>query len=29
MYRMSDFDRLRSHPRFIEMVTIPEEQAIP
>ncbi|MBP8196914.1 MAG: hypothetical protein KAY55_07050 [Deltaproteobacteria bacterium] len=29
MYRMSDFDRLRAHPRFIEMVTIPEEQSLP
>jgi len=29
LYRMSDFDRLRSHPRFIEMVTIPEEQTTP
>lgn len=29
MYRMSDFDRLRSHPRFVELVTIPEEQVTP
>lgn len=29
MYRMSDFDRLRAHPRFVEMVTIPEEQVLP
>lgn len=29
MYRMSDFDRLRAHPRFVEMVTIPEEQVMP
>ncbi|HMU38158.1 MAG TPA: hypothetical protein PKE31_04025 [Pseudomonadota bacterium] len=27
MYRMNDFDRLRSHPRFVEMVTMPEEEA--
>lgn len=26
MYRMSDFDRLRAHPRFVELVTIPEEE---
>lgn len=28
-YRMNDFDRLRSHPRFIELVTEPEESALP
>lgn len=27
LYRMNDFDRLRAHPRFAEMVTIPEEQS--
>lgn len=26
VYRMNDFDRLRDHPRFIELVTTPEEQ---
>jgi hypothetical protein len=25
VYRMSDFDRLRDHPRFHELVTLPEE----
>lgn len=27
VYRMNDFDRLRSHPRFTELVTEPEEAA--
>ena len=27
VYRMNDFDRLRSHPRFVELVTEPEEAA--
>jgi predicted Zn-dependent protease len=26
VYRMNDFDRLRDHPRFIELVTDPEEK---
>lgn len=26
VYRANDFDRLRDHPRFIELVTTPEEQ---
>ena len=26
VYRMSDFDRLRDHPRFIEWVSMPEER---
>lgn len=26
MYRMNDFDRLRAHPRFVDLVTVPEEE---
>jgi len=26
VYRLNDFDRLRDHPRFIELVTVPEEK---
>lgn len=26
VYRLNDFDRLRDHPRFIELVTVPEER---
>jgi hypothetical protein len=28
VYRMNDFDKLREHPRFIELVTRPEEEAV-
>lgn len=28
VYRMNDFDRLREHPRFIELVTRPEEESL-